>query len=494
MDPVATRYVDREGTALAYQVVGDGPVDVVAFFEIAMHLDLAWTDPDLHHIFERGASYSRTVYFQRRGFGLSDPVPYVPTLEQQADDVLAVMDAVGMERATLVGVFGTCGAMALVAARAPERVSAMVFVSPFSQGMETDTDLHGWTAAELTAAIADFHKTYDNWGSGGVIDIWDADQGTPDNRRLMAFLERCSATPGVAQAYLGWVLRLDIQDVLRSVQVPVRILNIPSGILPEAAVRRVAELVPGSTFHVLPPTPPGASIGQAWLPISDHIEEVATGAHHSTDNDRFLGTVLFTDVVSSTELLERVGDARYREMRSAHERLARLAVSNSGGTIVDVTGDGTLSMFDGPSRAVRCAETICLEADELGLAVRAGIHTGELERDGPRIAGMTVHIGARVGALAGAGQVLVSRTVHDLVVGSGLRFTSLGEQELKGVTGRWELFAVTHAGDQPEILPPEASIQTTMDKAALQMARRAPRFSRAAVRLGNAMERRRARA
>ncbi|MEO6472238.1 MAG: adenylate/guanylate cyclase domain-containing protein [Aeromicrobium sp.] len=493
MDTVPTHYIDRDGAALAYQVIGDGPVDLVFFFEIGQHLDLSWSDPDIHRVYERAASYSRAVYFQRRGFGLSDPVSYTPTLEQQADDVLAVMDAVGMRRATLVGVFGTCGAMALVAAKAPERVSSMVFVSPVCQGLESGRDLHGWTGAEVAVAIADIRDVYANWGSGRLIDLWDSDQGSAYNRRLMALLERCSATPGLAQTYLEWILQLDIQDVLRSVQVPVRVLGIPSGFLPEAAVRYAAELIPSGTFHMLPPTLPGASIGQAWLPIADYIEEVATGTHHSADTDRFLGTVLFTDVVASTELLSNVGDAKYREMRSGHERLVRLAVENAGGELVAVTGDGTLSVFDGPSKAVRCAETICREAEDLGIAVRAGIHTGELEGDGASVTGMTVHIGARVGAAAGPGEVLVSRTVHDLVVGSGLRFASRGEHELKGVPGHWELFAVTHAGEQVDIVLSERSIETTMDRAVLLGARRAPALSRAALRMGNAVQRRRAR-
>lgn len=492
MDPVSTRYIDRDGAALAYQVVGVGPVDVVAYCEIVMHLDLMWTDPDLHHNYERGAGYSRTVYFQRRGFGLSDRISYTPTLEQQADDVLAVMDAVGMRRATLVGVVGTCGALAVVAAKAPERVNALILINPVSQGLGSSGESHGWTEVELTSYIEGYRHAYANWGSGHSAAMWDPVQDTAHNRRLMALLERCSATPLAAQSHFEWMVQLDIQDVLRSVQVATRVLRLPSNPAPEAAARYLAGLLPGGTFHVLPPTPPGSSLGQAWLSISDHIEEVATGAHHSADADRFLGTVLFTDVVSSTELLARVGDAQYRQMRASHERLVRLAVENTGGHLVDVAGDGTLSVFDGPTKAVRCGGTICREASEAGIAVRAGIHTGELERDGLRITGITVHIGASVGAAADPGEVLVSRTVRDLVVGSGMTFASRGEHELMGAQGRWELFAVTHAGDQQHSLPREESMQTPVDKMALQMARRAPRISRAALRVGNAVQRRRA--
>jgi hypothetical protein len=294
----------------------------------------------------------------------------------------------------------------------------LVFANPLAQGVEDNDDLHGWTDAEQEAFVEGYRQAFANWGSGESIGMWDPVQSTPYNRRQFGLMERCSANPAGARAYYDWFMQMDIQDVLRSARVPARVLHLPTSPAPEAAVRYVAELLPDATFHTLPVTPPGASIGQAWLPVADHIEEVATGSQHSADADRFLGTVLFTDVVSSTELLASVGDAKYREMRSAHERMVRLAVESVGGQVMTVSGDGTLSVFDGPSKAVRCAETICQEAADAGIDVRCGVHTGELERDGRNVTGMTVHIGARVGAAAGPGEVVVSRTVHDLVVGS----------------------------------------------------------------------------
>ena len=275
---------------------------------------------------------------------------------------------------------------------------------------------------------------------------------------------------------------------------PTLVIHIPNATIPKAAVQHVAELIPTSTFHVLPQIRAGSSLGQIVLPAIDVVEEFITGTAHAPDSDRSLGTVLFTDVVASTELLERVGDAAYRELRSDHERAVRLAVETAGGRLLTVTGDGTLSVFDSPTRAVRCAETICREAESAGMAVRAGIHTGELEHDAMNVTGLTVHIGARVGAAAEPGQVLVSRTVRDLVAGSGLTFASRGEHRLKGISGSWELFVVTHVRERPRDLPPEESMQTSMDKMVLQTARTAPAFVRAAVRLGNAIERRRARA
>ena len=493
MEPAPTQYVDRDGAALAYQVIGEGPVDIVHALEISQHLDLMWTDPDIHHNFEHVSTYARNVFFQRRGIGLSEQVPYVPTLEQQADDVVAVMDAVGMRKATLVAWFTTCGAMSLVAARAPERVDNLVLIDPLAQGPEASGELHGWTHAEAQKAAELFQDVVARWGSGVLVDVFDPVMSTAFNRRLMAMLERSSATPAAARANWDMLIRQDIQDILRSIQVPTRVIRSFVTAWPEAAVRHVADLIPSSEYHVLPLPQPGTSMGKATVPINDHFEEMATGTPHSADADRFLGTVLFTDVVSSTELLARVGDSTYRQLRADHERQVRLAVERHGGDLMTVTGDGTLSVFDGPSAAVRCAETICREAEDAGIAIRAGIHTGELERDGMNVTGLTVHIGARVGAAADPGQVLVSRTVHDLVGGSGLTFVSRGEHELKGVPGRWELYAVTHAGEQPLDVPLGESMQTSMDKMVLQTARSAPGFVRAAVRLGNAIERRRAR-
>jgi class 3 adenylate cyclase/pimeloyl-ACP methyl ester carboxylesterase len=493
MDPAPTQYIDRDGAALAYQVIGEGPVDVVSCYESFQHLDLSMTDPDINHNVERIAAYSRSVYFQRRGFGLSDQVSYVPTLEQQADDVLAIMDAVGMRRATLVGWITTCGAMALVAARSPDRVNSLVLIHPMAQGPGCSGDLHGWTEEERRGAIEGFRHVVANWGSGALVDLLGRNTDTAFNRRLMAVLERSSATPAVIHSHFEWALQQDIQDVIRAIQVPTRVLCVPDLAIPEAAVRHVAELIPKSTFHLMPPYPPGTSIGQVALPMTDHLEEVVTGTTHPSEVDRFLGTVLFTDVVSSTELLERVGDATYRQMRADHERMVRLAVESSGGRLMTVTGDGTLSVFDSPTKAVRCAETICRDAEDAGISVRAGIHTGELEHAAMNVTGLTVHIGARVGAAAGPGEVMVSRTVHDLVAGSGLTFASRGVHELKGVSGDWELFAVAHAGEQPEHLPHEESMQTSGDKLVLQTARRAPSLARAFVRVGNALERHRAR-
>lgn len=493
MDPAPIRYVDREGAALAYQVVGTGGVDMVWYFELNMHLDLTWTDPHMHQLFEHQATYSRTAYLQRRGVALSDPISYSPSLEQQADDILAVMDEVGMRRAVLVGVLANCGVPALVAARQPDRVSGLVLVNPVAQGPATPSDeLVGWTSDEAERFVAGYASAVEHWGSGESLGMWDPKVDSRFNRRLTAMLERCSATPAAAAAYWESIRALDIRDILRSVQVPTWVIRVPSNPVPDAAVAYVAELVTDATLHVVPLAKAGAAVGEAWAPINKVVEQAATGGEHRVDADRFLGTVLFTDIERSTELLAEIGDARYRELRDDHERQVRLQVERTGGRLLKVTGDGTLSVFEGPTAAVRAAQAVIEDAKELGIAIRAGVHTGELERAGPDVHGMTVHIGARVGAAARAGEVVVSRTVRDLVMGSGLRFIARGEQTLKGIPGAWELYALASASAPHGDAVNAALDIGALDRAALQTARRAPRVARTAVRVGNAWQRRRA--
>lgn len=494
MDAPGARYLDRDGVLLAYQVVGTGSANVLWVGEAAQHFDLAWTDPDIHGLYERAASYSRSVYMQMRGLGLSEPISYWPTIEQQAADVLAVLDAAEMPRAVLVGSLTTCGGITFAAATAPERVEAVVLLKPMACGpLAPEACQHGWTEQTAKEYVAGWRAVMSRWGSGDTLRMWDPVLDTPYNRRLMALLERCSAKPAFAQKYLEAALTADYAAWLPAIQAPAYVLHPPTGREPEAVTRRAAELIPNAQFHVLPPTPPGASIGEAYIDIWRYVREVATGTPHRPDADRFLGSVLFTDVVSSTELLARLGDARYRDLRDAHERQVRMRVEGHGGRLVNVTGDGTVSTFDGPTKAVRCAAEICRAAGELGLDVRAGVHTGELERTAHDVTGLSVHIGARICALAAPGEVLVSGTVRDLVAGSGLGFADRGVRELKGVPGRWPVHALVDTDAHPVDHTLEPAARRPLDRAALRTARTAPGAMRAALRVGNAVQRYRAR-
>jgi class 3 adenylate cyclase len=494
MDPAPTQYVDRDGAALAYQVVGDGPANLVVHLEIVQHLDLCWTDPHVHRNFERVARLGRAAIFQRRGFGLSEPVPYVPTLEQQAEDVLAVMDAAGMDHAFLFGTFSTCFPVAMVAACAPERVSALLLHVPWADGLPMGSQLPpGWSEEEA-AGYREAHLTgYGEWGSGLVARMWSAVLDSPYNRRLMGLLERSGATPAAARSHGDWFCQVDMTEVLRAITVPTHVLRQDSDRIPAAVVRRAAELIPDAHYLSMPAVPPGSSLGEAYSPIIDYAEQVILGTDLPRDAARSLGTVLFTDIVGSTELLVRLGDTRYRELRDAHEREVHLAVENSGGRLVKVLGDGTLSVFDGPGRAIRCADSIRRDAAHLGLEIRAGIHAGEVEHAGLDVAGLTVHIGARVGAAAGPGEILVSQAVRDMVVGSGLGFTDRGEHDLKGVPGRWRLFALSSVDRTSGAVVVEPSMQTAADRVMVAAARRSPATLRTLMRVGNSIQRLRAR-
>ncbi len=494
MDAPEARYLERDGALLAYQVVGNGAADVLWVGEAAQHWDLAWTDPDIHALYERAAPWSRTVQMQMRGLGLSEAISYFPTFEQQADDVLAVLDAAGMQRATLVGSLTTCGAICVAAAKAPERVSGVVLFKPIPCGpLHPNALEHGWTAEAAAEYAAGWRAAVAAWGTGASFDMWDPMCATPYNRRLIGLLERCSSTPAYARGYVENALGLDYTGFLPSVQAPTRVLYPPTGNEPEAVTRRAAELIPGATFHTLTPTPRGASVGEAYLEVWLHLQEAVTGVRQVGGSDRFLGTVLFTDIVGSTELLARVGDARYRELRDGHEREVRLQVEESGGRLLNVTGDGTLSLFDGPTKAVRCADAICRSARGAGVDVRAGVHTGEVERTSHDVTGLSVHIGARISALAGPGEVFVSSTVRELVAGSGLEFEQRGSRVLKGVPGTWTVYALAGVTDHPARLPAEPSLETALDRVTLRTARVAPWAMRTAMRAGNAVQRYRAR-
>ena len=364
MDPVETQYVERDGSLLAYQVIGNGPGEALLFLEINIHPDLMWTDPHTHALYERIAPSCRLVVMQRRGIGLSDPMPTCPTVEQQAEDILAVMDAVGLRTATLASSFSMCAAVALVAVTHPDRVRNLLLVHPLPTGVGAPTATeHGWPAESIGTVTEQLRLTMREWGSGRTIELWDPALATPYNRRLAAMMERCSATPAAAMASLDFLIGLDLADIFRAVQVPTKVVCARRNVAPESVVRHVAELIGGSEFSLEDHPPPGASLGEAWAPYFDMIRELTSDTTTRTNADRMLGTVLFTDLVKSTELLTRIGDAAYRDLRAAHERQVRLTVENSGGRLVNVIGDGTLSIFDRASDAVRCAEAICAESD-----------------------------------------------------------------------------------------------------------------------------------
>jgi class 3 adenylate cyclase/pimeloyl-ACP methyl ester carboxylesterase len=492
MGPVAappeTRYLDRDGSALAYQVFGDGPSEFVYYGSEIMHLDLLWADPHTEANLAAVARNGRLVLFQRRGLGLSDRVGHVPTLEEQADDIVAVMDAEGVERAVLGAPGSACGPVALVAARYPERVAGLCLWLPFPQAIDGSCDDPWASPAEVAHLARVVEAVADGWGQGRTMEMWNPEMRSATNRRLMGMLERSSMSPAEARAHWTWSAGLDFTHLLGAINVPARVLIQDGGISPLSWAERMVERMPHASLHVLPAPAPGSTIGEGFYPVVQHLLELGLGPRKAAEDQRFLGTVLFTDMVGSTQLLAEIGDEEFQHVRSIHERAVRAAVSDAGGQVVNVSGDGTFSLLDMPAAAVLCADRIVRESAAAGIGVRCGVHVGELQRELASATGLNVHVGARVMAAAGAGEVYVSRAVRDLVVGSGMEFARVGVRRLKGVPDTWDLYRLDQAHG-PRAIAGADSLQTAMDRLAVRAARRAPGLMRAMTRLLHAADR-----
>lgn len=488
MTPPDTRYLGREGVDLAYQVFGNGPGEFVYYGSEIMHLDLLWADPHTEANLGAAARNGRVAIFQRRGLGLSDRVNYMPTLEQQADDIIAVMDAAGMQRAVLGAPGSACGPVALVAARCPDRVAGLCLWAPFPQAIDGSCDDPWASTADFTEMAEIVQRVSDNWGRGRTMDMWNAEMRTPNNRRLMAMLERSSMSPAEARAHWDWSAGLDFTHLLPAIQAPTRVLIQDRGIIPLSMAERMVAEMPHASLHVMPQPAPGSSIGEAYYPVVLHLLELGLGPRKVAEDSRFFGTVLFTDLVESTKLLAEMGDAEYHHVRAAHELAVRAAVDEAEGQVISVSGDGTFSLLDMPGAAVRCSERIVREAEQAGISVRCGVHAGELQRELANVTGLNVHVGARVMGAAGPNEVVVSRTVRDLVVGSGLEFERVAHRRLRGVPDAWDLYRFVHARN-PRTIPVTESLQTPMDKVTMHAARRAPRLLRAMAKLANATDR-----
>ena len=431
-----TRYARSDGVNIAYQVTGEGPLDLVLVSGFISHLELDWEEPRSAHFLERLSSFSRLIRFDKRGTGLSDRPAGLPDLETRMDDVRAVLDAVGSEQTALFG-YSEGGPMAaLFAATYPERVRALVLYGAYAKRQDPDDD-YPW-AATRDERVEYAQAVERGWGDEGDLRTYapEADEALA---RWWAVRGRAAASPGAARDLILMNSSIDVRGVLSAVRVPTLVLH-RSGDT-DARVeegRYLAERVPGARFVELE--------GDAHLPwidsdqILDEVEEFLTGVRRGPAADRVLATVLFTDIVGSTGQAAAIGDRAWSELLSRHEALVRTEIERGGGSVVDTAGDGLFARFDGPARAVRAAQAIIEAVRLLGVEVRAGVHTGEVELAGDQVRGIAVHVGARVGALAQAGEVLVSSTVRDLVAGSGLVFHERGEVELRGVPGSWRIY------------------------------------------------------
>ena len=442
MQSPQTNYAKAGDVSIAYQVFGSGPADVVLVLGFATHLELQWELPPFARFCERLASFARVIVFDKRGNGLSDPVSEVPMLEERIEDVQAVMDAVGLGRATLFGVSEGGPMSALFAATHPDRVERLVLCGAMARTTEAPDFPWASPAEALREAAAEFIAPV--WGRDpeGIMELF-APSASRDPKALeaLARLERSAASPAVTQQIFEMFLDIDVRDVLPTIGVPTLVVHRRGDrVVNWRAGRHLAEQIPGARYVELP--------GIDHLPWSGdveallgEVEEFVTGARSTPEPERVLSTVMFIDIVGSTERASKLGDARWREVLSGYQDAVRAQLERFRGTEVKTLGDGHLATFDGPARAIRCAQAVVESVSALGLGVRVGVHSGEVELIGDDVGGIAVHIAARVGALAGEGEVLVSSTVKGLVAGSGIEFEDRGSHALKGVDDQWQLFA-----------------------------------------------------
>ena len=432
-----TRYAQSGDVSIAYQVMGDGPIDLILVPGYVSHIEFGHELPGLTPFMRRLASFARVVTFDKRGQGLSDRMSGAPSLEERMDDVRAIMDAVDSKRAVLAG-FSEGGCMSvLFAATYPERVSHLILIGCFSRSADRFSE-EAWKAR--------LDQIIKNWGSGELIKtIAPGESGKPDTVAQYAKFERLASSPGALRTLLQLNRQIDVTEILPTLQVPTLVLHSKADLqVPVELGRKLAAPIPGVKYIEYLDAAHAFWVGDREPMLGD-IEEFVTGHrdHGAVELERVLATVLFTDIVDSTRSAAAMGDQRWLRLLGDHDELAKEMIGKHRGNLVKSTGDGVVATFDGPGRAVRCALAFGAAARQIGLPVRAGLHTGEIEIRGKDIGGIAVHAAARVMAHSGSDEVLVSRVVTDLVAGAGLKFAERGSFELRGLPGHWDLFAAS---------------------------------------------------
>jgi class 3 adenylate cyclase len=441
-DAPRTRYARADdGVHIAYQVFGNGPFDLVLVPGFISHVELVWDAPGLPRLLRRLGSFARVIMFDKRGTGLSDRSEQLPDIDRRMLDIEAVMAAAGSSEAAFFAI-SEGGPMALLFAAAhPERTRALVLWGTYARVTRDAEYPIGLPPGTLEQAAEHLEPT---WGTGVGLGSWAPSVAhDPAEREMFARVQRMGASPGAAMALMTSYMSIDVRAALPLVRVPTLVMH-RSGdrMIPAELGRYLADHIAGARWALMDGT------DHFWWTqdedvVLDEVEQFLTGTTSAPEPDRVLATVLFTDIVDSTGVATRLGDREWRRLLDRHDSMAAAHVERHRGRVVKTTGDGVLATFDGPARAVRCARAITSDASRLGLAVRAGAHTGEVELRGEDVAGVAVHLAQRVSSLAEPGEVLVSRTLVDLVVGSGLDFTDRGEHELRGAPGSWRIFAVT---------------------------------------------------
>jgi class 3 adenylate cyclase len=436
-----TMYTQSGDVMVAYQVMGQGPLDVVIVPGFISHLEQAWEDPSYTRFLQQLSSFSRLIRFDKRGTGLSDRAVEIPTLEERMDDVRAVMDAVGSKRAALFGISEGGPMSVLFAATYPERVSALILYGSIAKGAWSPD--YPW-GIKYDQEWEDWLKSWrQEWGGPLGIDVWAPSMADDERfRQWWAKYLRLGGTPSSVINLWRMNGKIDVRDILPAVHVPVLVLHRSGDRAVETEQGRyLAEHIPSAKFVEL------AGDDHLWwvgdfASIVNEIEEFLTGERHAIESDRVLVTVMFTDIVRSTERMSELGDRRWRDLLDSHNAVMLKQIERYRGRAVKNTGDGFLATFDGPARAIRCALTVGHEMHNFGIQIRSGLHTGEVEIIGDDVGGISVHTAARIMASAGADEVRISRIVRDLVAGSHFKFREQGTFQLRGIPGDWPLFVV----------------------------------------------------
>jgi class 3 adenylate cyclase len=441
-----THYVGRpDGVSIAYQVFGEGTIDVVCVPGCCSHLDLQWSDPGSARFLRRLGKFARVVCYDKPGTGLSDPVACPPTIEDRADDLKHVLEAAGCERPALFGFSEGWATSVRLAVAEPGLVSSLILFGAFGQVPECPPELspaeyeaHNGRAAQTWRAL---YEAADHWGEGRWAAALAPSTTSPAQRQAWGAFERAAVSPGLMRALLDSMQTIDLSDALSAVSAPTLVLHREHDSVPIEFARVLAARLPGAKLVVLPGEDHLFWCGDVDS-VVDEIESFLTGTRMAGGPERALETVLFTDIAGSTERAAELGDRRWRDLLERHDTVVREQVRQFHGRVVKSLGDGALAVFDGPARAVACAEAIRDELAGVDISTRCGIHTGECELIGDDVGGMAVHIAARVLGFAKADEILVSSTVADVVVGSNLYFQERGTHTLKGVPGKWRLLAV----------------------------------------------------
>ena len=496
--PPETRYARMGDVSIAYQVLGEGP-DLIMVPMFVGHLDLMWTEPGTARFIRHAASFARIILFDMPGTGLSDRVPTVLTLDERVAVIRAVLDAVGSESATVAGYSEGGQASILFAATYPERTRALILYGAFPKypserdlpemfreiGEEPPPGRMSELVRHMEQVDRDLEEVVDHWGEGRSLDYVAGGAHSELERRFWAVFERAAAGPSLVRTSLSTLRKFDVRDVLPAISAPTLIFQPERDeVVPEESGRYLASRIPGAKLVNLPGAHHGFMFSNVVVILAE-IERFLTGVSREWDPHRVFAAVLFTDIVGSTHRAAEIGDRNWRELLERHVRQVHERVEATGGRVVNRAGDGFLIAFEGSADAIRCAEAICTEAENLGIQVRAGVHSGECEFMGDELAGLGVHVGARVCALANANEVLVSSTVRDLAAESGIAFDHRGVHRLKGVPGEWQLFAVQANGEgagRSLQLSPDDHL-TRRDRLAVRLAGRAPVLARAATRM-----------